>query len=94
MGGLLATGASMVFTASDTQHATPAMEVGYLLSGRQKSLTPLMEATKANLVNYKNYIPAAAGAVVTAAPRIPIVKMVAKPMSDGIKAFTGRRWGL
>jgi hypothetical protein len=92
--GLLITAAEIVGTQSDSSHSTPITELGYLITGKQKSLTPLLESTQAGLMNYKNYVPAVAGAVVTYAPRIPIVRIAAAPINTAIKSVSRQRWGL
>jgi hypothetical protein len=44
-----------------------------------------MKAIIGNAGDLVNYYPLAAGAIISASPRIPIVKMVAKPVDQELK---------
>jgi hypothetical protein len=53
-----------------------------------------LNAVKANAMKPEIYVPAVAGAAISAAPRIPIVRIVAKPLDKTIKGVTKGKVGL
>jgi hypothetical protein len=44
-----------------------------------------------NAMDLPNWYPAIGGAAISAAPRIPIIKKIAKPASDSISAIAGKK---
>ena len=91
--GMLASGAELVTARPDT--------VGSPLSQVTSSSEPIADRVgyiatglKENAVKPKTWMGVVGGAVVSASPKIPLVKIIARPIDNAIKAFTRGRWGL
>jgi hypothetical protein len=94
-GGLLATGVELLTGNSGATGKNPIDE---LLDPAKKTVSERLGYVKDSIVgNVKvkeNWYPTLGGALITAAPKIPVVSMAAKPVDQAIKTYTKGKWGL
>ena len=97
--GLAATGYSVLWgdDAIPGGLASPVMCIigdapaGYTMSDR---VNMAVRALKIKAVQLDNYKPLVVGAVISAAPRVPVVSMVARPVENAIVKMTRGKWRL
>jgi hypothetical protein len=96
MGGLAGFGLN-VMTTPGKGSVGGGTAITWLMDQSQTVPNRLKYATSAMFGNMKElntYYPLIGGALLTAAPRIPIVKIVANPVNTLIRNMTGQKWGL
>ena len=65
--------------------------VTYLKAG---DFSSALKSAKINVTQPENYKYGAAGVLVSASKRVPLLRIAARPVDRFIKSMTGGRWGL
>ena len=81
------TAAEMAFERNDTYSAPAA----YLKDG---NIGDALKSAKVNVTKIENYKYGLAGVAVSASKKVPLVRILARPVDKFIKGMTGGRWGL
>ena len=93
--GAVGTAASAGLRKADSGEAAGRSSLDWMLDKSQtvpRRVELALKAAAANAQDLETYIPIAAGAVASAAPRLPIVKHIAKPLDKMIKAHSHGKW--
>ena len=91
--GATVTGLKM---ASDTSYyggTTVARGIVNYAKG-QNSTENVVASTRKALSNPKNYIPLVAGTALSVAPKVPLVRIVAKPLDRAVRRLTHGKAGM
>jgi len=97
-GGAVGTVGSALLTPKTGKQGSTASAL-YWLTGEPKlpwndRLKRAADVIGQNARDLNTYVPLGAGIAASAAPRIPIVKHLARPLNDAIRAFTRGKWRL
>ena len=83
--------------ASDTSYYGGNFSVAQGMVGLVKgtsSATNVVASTRKALSTPKNYIPLVAGAALSVAPKVPLVRIVAKPLDRAVRRLTHGKAGM
>jgi len=98
MGGLAGFAAKILLDPKTEMHGSTASAVHWLVGEPNMAIPERISRASnvitQNLKDLDSYYPLIGGALITAAPRIPFVRMVAAPVNTQIRNMTKGRWGL
>lgn len=97
LAGMIGTGMELLFTPGKGAAGGSAPAVNWLMDGSQtipNRLKLAFSAMEANAKELSTWKPIIGGAVLSASPRLPLVRIAAAPVNTQIKNFSRGRWGL
>lgn len=98
VGGIMGTVAKIMLDPKTERHGSTASALHWLVGEPNMPLgeriSRAQEVAVKNMKDLDTYYPIVGGAVMTAAPRLPLIKIVAAPVNTQIRAMTRGRWGL
>lgn len=95
--GMIGTGLELMFTPGKGAVGGSASAATWLMDGSQSIPNRMKYAYSAMYGNAKElstWTPLIGGAAISAAPRLPLIRIAAAPVNTQVKTFTRGRWGL
>jgi len=95
--GLAITAGELVFNTADSGSGKGSSASTWMMDQSQKMSHRIKYAgacVKSNASDYGTYIPLGIGLLISASPKIPVVRIVAKPLDQMLRGATRGRTGL
>jgi len=96
-GGIIGTGIMIMMTSGSGASSGNRTAVEWLMDRSQTISNRVEYAAESayhNLMEPSTYAPVIGGALLTASPRIPLVRTIAAPVNSAFKSWSRGRWGL